>query len=170
MDSFAVSVSNGITFPSLKRKQLFRIALCFAFFQGAMPFLGWFLGHSFINYIQSFDHWIAFGLLSLIGGKMVYESLNGNNSETIKNLGARTVIIQSIATSIDALAVGISFAVLKINIFSAIVIIASTTFIISLLGLKMGRTIGDKLSHRAELIGGAVLIILGIKILLEHTL
>ncbi len=170
MDSFAVSVSNGIMFPHLTRKKLVLIAVCFAVFQGAMPLLGWILGHAFIHQIEFIDHWIAFGLLSLIGGKMIYESVSNDSDEEIKDLNIFTVVAQAIATSIDALAVGISFAALKINIVHAVGIIALTTLVVSLFGLKMGRVVGNKLSHRAELVGGVVLIALGVKILLDHIL
>ncbi|MGL1936619.1 MAG: manganese efflux pump MntP family protein [Fibrobacterales bacterium] len=166
MDSFAVSVSNGLNFPHLKRKVLITTAASFALCQGLMPYLGWLLGREVAPYIESFDNWIAFGLLAIIGLKMVYESFS-SDTDTVKNLKVSTVLLQSIATSIDAFAIGIGFAVIQVDIYWAVILITGITFIFSLLGLKIGRLIGNKIGHNAELAGGVLLILIGFKLLFE---
>ena len=168
-DSFAVSVSNGFSRHHLKFKNNFLIALSFAGFQAFMPLLGWLLGSSFAENIKAADHWVAFGLLSFIGIKMIYESFHKDkedNSE--KSLNVLTIIVQSLATSIDALIVGISFAFIKVNIYESAVIIGLVTMLFSLAGFCIGKKYGKRISNYAEIIGGIILILLGIKILIEH--
>ena len=168
-DCFAVSVSNGFSRHHLKFKNYFIVALSFAGFQAFMPLLGWLLGSSFAENIKAADHWVAFGLLSFIGIKMIYESFHKDKKDTSeKSLNVLTIIAQSIATSIDALIVGISFAFTKVNIYESAVIIGSVTLFLSLSGFCIGKKYGKKISYRAEIIGGIILILLGIKILIEH--
>ncbi|NOZ33731.1 MAG: manganese efflux pump [Chlorobi bacterium] len=167
-DSFAVSVSNGFSKNKLDFKYNFLTATSFALFQAGMPLLGWLLGNSFAEDVKAADHWIAFGLLSLIGIKMIYESFNKEPGKETKPLKFYIVITQSFATSIDALIVGISFAFIKVNIIETIVIIGFTTLLFSLSGFCIGKRYGKKISKHAEIIGGIILILLGIKILIEH--
>ena len=168
MDSFAVSVSNGLTIKNLKLKESILIATSLAVFQALMPLLGWYLGSNIEQYIKEIDHWIAFSLLSFIGIKMIYESRIEETEEEKDKISLKTILIQSIATSIDAFAVGISFAVLVSDIVLPIIIIGITTFIFSFVGLKIGRFLGNKLGKSVELIGGIILIGIGVKILIEH--
>jgi len=169
MDSFAVSISNGISLRKLNLKNIVAISFSLAFFQAIMPLIGWFAGVGASQYIEDYDHWVAFALLAVIGGKMIYEGFD-NDSDEEKNMELKvlTIIGQSIATSIDALAVGISFAILNIDIISPILIIGLVTFIFSITGLYIGKAIGNKFSKKVEIIGGIVLIAIGIKIVIEH--
>ncbi len=168
-DSFAVSVANGFGKQNLKFKHNFLIALSFAVFQSLMPFLGLLLGNGFSNYIKAADHWVAFVLLAFIGFKMIFESIKHKEETTNSNsLSVLTVLAQSLATSIDALIVGISFAFIKVNIFQTLLIIGSVTLIFSVSGFCIGKKYGKKFSKHAEIIGGIILILLGIKILIEH--
>ncbi len=168
-DSFAVSAVNGFSKHHLRFKDNLLIALSFAFFQALMPFLGWLIGNTFADEIKAADHWIAFILLTFIGLKMIYESIrkdkDKHSSETLSFL---TIIAQSLATSIDALIVGISFAFIKVNIFETITIIGIVTLLFSFSGFCTGKKYGKKISKHAEVIGGIILILLGIKILIEH--
>lgn len=173
MDSFAVSIVNGLMMPKLKFFSAVYIALFLAFFQAAMPVLGYWGGSLIENEIKSIDHWLAFILLSFIGGKMIYEGLESSDNFKVKDdfkLSLTKLISQSIATSIDALAVGISFAFLDIEIFSTAFIIGVVTFLFSMVGLRMGKSIGAKTRGRMEIVGGLFLIGIGLKILIEHTL
>jgi len=167
-DSFAVSVSNGITKSALKFKHILFIAVWFAIFQAGMPLLGWFAGNSFSEYIKTTDHWIAFVLLSFIGLKMIYESYKKDENQEKQGFSFLTITAQAIATSIDALIIGISFAFIDVSIYSAILIIGISTLLFSLSGFCLGKKYGKKVSKHAELIGGIILILLGIKILIEH--
>jgi putative Mn2+ efflux pump MntP len=133
-----------------------------------MPIIGYILGFSFQNFVTSIDHWIAFGLLALIGGNMIKESFDDEIEKRNDNVDFKTMIVLAIATSIDALAVGITFAVLETNIFLSSVTIGIITFGISLIGVKIGNKFGDKFQNKAELLGGIILIIMGTKILIEH--
>ena len=169
MDAFAVSVALGLSVKRPHIKEVLIPGIYFGLFQAIMPLIGFFAGKFFADKIQSLDHWVAFVLLALIGGKMIWESfskegkkVNGNPFQFTK------MLLLAIATSIDALAVGITFAFFRINIFSAIIITGLTTFCISIVGVKIGNVFGSKYKSKAEFIGGAVLIILGLKILLEH--
>lgn len=171
MDAFAVSICKGLTMKKVKKKDVFIIALFFGGFQAFMPFMGWVLGRGFESYITSIDHWIAFILLSIIGGKMVYDGIKGDDEQnncTEFQLDFKELFMLAIATSIDALAVGITFAFLNYPIFECISLIGCTTFIISFIGVYIGHIFGSKYEHKAEIVGGIILIIIGLKILLEH--
>lgn len=173
MDSLAVSIVNGLMMPKLKFFRAMYIAFFLALFQATMPIIG-FLGGSIIeNEIKSIDHWLAFILLAFIGGKMVYEGMSSQENLEVKKeyqLSFQKLITQSIATSIDALAVGISFAFLDIKIYTTALIIGCVTFLFSMIGLRMGKSIGSKTRGRMEILGGLFLIAIGLKILIEHTL
>lgn len=169
MDAFAVSVCKGLSERSLKAKHYLIIGAWFGGFQALMPFIGYLLGSAFEQYITSFDHWIAFVLLGLIGGNMIREAFSKEEEEQDASFGFRTMLLLAIATSIDALAVGITFALLPdVNIFAAVSLIGVTTFILSAIGLKVGNVFGAKYKSKAELVGGIILILIGTKILLEH--
>ncbi len=171
MDAFAVSVCKGLSMKKINFKKLLIIALFFGIFQAIMPVIGYFLGESFENLITSIDHWIALVLLSLIGINMIREAI-GKSEEDNKNddTSFKTMVILAIATSIDALAVGITFAFLEINIFVIASVIGIVTFVISSIGVIIGNKFGDKYEKRAEIFGGVILILMGIKILCEHLL
>jgi putative Mn2+ efflux pump MntP len=169
-DTFAVSVSCGIVEKNIRFWQASRIAIFFSLFQAFMPIVGWLLGLSIKNYIIQFDHWIAFGLLAFVGGKMIFESLKNTEEKKFDPHKIKTVIILSFATTIDAFAVGISMAFLHVNMFLATFIIGSITFIIAMLGLLFGKKLGQRSGRKMEIIGGIILIALGIKILIEHLL
>ena len=168
MDAFAVSICKGLSMKKIKKRDVFIIALFFGGFQALMPFIGWFLGKGFESYIMSIDHWIAFILLAIIGAKMIQEAFQKEEEEYNEDISVKTMIVLSIATSIDALAVGITFAFLKVNLLLAITLIGTITFILSVIGTKIGNRFGDKYKSKAELAGGIILIIIGLKILLEH--
>lgn len=169
MDAFAVSLTVGIkSNEALRRKIALKAGLFFGIFQGIMPFIGWALGISFTSYIEKIDHWIAFILLGFIGGKMVYESFKVEEESNIDYNSNKSFLLLAIATSIDALAAGVSFAFLKINIIFVIITIAITTFVLSVAGVYIGRKVGKVLKSKAELVGGILLILMGVKILLEH--
>jgi putative Mn2+ efflux pump MntP len=170
-DSFAVSVCSGLNLPHIRFFQAAKIAVFLAFFQACMPLIGWLLGNSMKTLIEPVDHWIAFGLLSLIGGKMIIESFINSDSREIKNpLHIRVILLLSLATSIDALAVGFSFATLIEKILLPIIIIGIVTFIASMLGILLGKKTGPTFNRYAEILGGLILIIIGSKILIEHIL
>lgn len=172
MDAFAVSVCKGLGMKKINKLHTFVIALFFGGFQALMPFLGWLLGTRFEKYITSIDHWIAFFLLALIGGKMIYEVFHGENEEENiemdKPLDIKELLILAIATSIDALAVGITFAFLDYPVLQSVIIIGITTFVISTAGVVIGNIFGSRYKSRAELAGGIILVLIGLKILLEH--
>ncbi len=169
MDAFAVSICKGLSMKKMNWKKALIIGLYFGGFQAIMPVLGYFLSKGFENFVTSIDHWIAFILLSIIGGKMVKDAFNPENSENCnEDVGFKTMIVLAIATSIDALAVGITFAFLNVNLILAIALIGSITFFLSVIGTKVGNIFGDRYENKAELLGGVILIFLGIKILLEH--
>jgi manganese efflux pump family protein len=167
MDALAVSIINGFVIKKLQIRHAFRIAFSFGFFQALMPVIGWAAGLSFRKYIQSFDHWIAFSLLFLVGGKMIYESINCRE-EKKDCLRFPALLSLSIATSIDALAIGLSFSFLQVEIIIPALIIGAVTFIICFIGIFIGDKIGRFIGNKIELIGGLILIIIGIKILAEH--
>ena len=173
MDAFAVAVCHGLSMPKLNLRHGAVIALFFGGFQALMPFLGWLLGSQFAQYIESVDHWVAFGLLALIGGNMIREALSPEDEEesacpAADRLDLMRLFMMAVATSIDALAVGITFAFFSVPIGPAVSIIGVTTFCISLGGVVIGNFFGTRYKQRAELTGGIVLILLGTKILLEH--
>ena len=169
MDAFAVSITLGLAVKKPRLKEILIPGIYFGFFQALMPLIGYFTGINFASKIQNLDHWIAFALLTVIGGKMIMESfskeekkLTGNPFQFLK------MLLLAIATSIDALAVGITFSFFEINIFRAIILIGLTTFFISVAGVKIGKIFGTKYQSKAEFFGGAVLVLLGVKILVEH--
>ena len=169
MDAFAVSVCKGLSERSLRAKHYFIIGAWFGGFQALMPLIGYLLGSAFEQYITSFDHWVAFVLLGLIGGNMIREAFSKDEEDQDASFGFKTMLLLAIATSIDALAVGITFALLPdVNIFAAIGLIGVTTFILSAFGLKVGNVFGTKYKSKAEFVGGVILILIGTKILLEH--
>lgn len=169
MDAFAVSICKGLSMKKMNWKKALIIGLYFGGFQAIMPVLGYSLSKGFENFVTSIDHWIAFILLSIIGGKMVKDAFSPENSENCnEDVGVKTMIVLAIATSIDALAVGITFAFLNVNLILAIALIGSITFFLSMIGTKVGNVFGDRYENKAELLGGVILIFLGIKILLEH--
>jgi len=170
MDALAVSVANGIMIKQLRAQHAFRIAFSFGFFQAMMPLIGWAAGITFSQYIKPVDHWIAFALLLGVGARMIWESISeGKKDEAQRNcLHFPTLLILSIATSIDALAVGVSFAFLDITIWFPIMIIGIITFIICFIGVIIGNKMGRIFGNKLGIIGGLVLIGIGIKILLEH--
>lgn len=168
MDAFAVSVCKGISMKKMNWKKASLIGLYFGGFQAVMPILGYFFGTSFESFITNIDHWIAFILLVIIGAKMIQEAFQKDKDEYNEDISVKTMLILSIATSIDALAVGITFAFLKVDLVLAVSLIGIITFILSVLGTKIGNRFGDKYKSKAELIGGIILILIGLKILLEH--
>lgn len=170
MDAFAVSVCKGLSTQKLKRKHYLTIGLWFGGFQALMPTIGYFLGSTFEAYITSVDHWVVFVLLSLIGGNMLREGLSKETSEERNSsFSFKTMLVLAVATSIDALAVCITFALLPdVDLPAAVNFIGATTFILSAVGLKVGNVFGLKYKSRAEIAGGIILILLGVKILLEH--
>ena len=188
MDAFSVSICKGLTTKQFSWKIALTCGLWFGFFQALMPLIGFFLGAQFEQYITAVDHWIAFGLLFLIGANMIREALSKKNSDQDLSLrgaelsgatwqpsttqdgqlGFKTMLLLAIATSIDALAVGISFACIQVKIWSSILIIGITTFLFSIIGVKIGNVFGSKFEKSAGIIGGIILILIGLKILLEH--
>ena len=172
MDAFAASVCKGLAMRRLNVKNMLVIALFFGGFQAMMPCIGWFLGKQFEGYITSFDHWAAFALLAFIGGKMIFDVFRGGeeNSSGEKNdcLNIKEILTLAVATSIDALAVGISFAFLQVNIIKAVSVIGVTTFVLSAAGVVIGNMFGARYEKKATLAGGIILVLIGLKILLEH--
>ena len=173
MDAFAVAVCKGLAMRKVNMRQCFLIALFFGGFQALMPLIGWLLGSQFQQYITSIDHWIAFILLGFIGGKMMVEAVREwNEEETVEVMDApidhKNMFVLAVATSIDALAVGITFAFLNTPIIEAITIIGITTMVLSIIGVIVGNFFGSRYKSKAEFIGGLILVLLGLKILLEH--
>ena len=172
MDAFAVAVCQGLCMPKLNLRHGAVIALFFGGFQALMPILGWVLGSQFASYIQNIDHWVAFVLLALIGGNMIREAMSPEDEETACAvdywLDYKQLFLMAIATSIDALAVGVTFAFLRVKIVPAVTLIGCTTFCLSLVGVVVGNFFGARYKRRAELTGGIILVLLGLKILLEH--
>jgi len=170
-DSFAVSVCSGLSLPHINIFQAAKMAFFLALFQALMPLIGWLVGNSIKSLIEPVDHWIAFGLLSLIGGKMILESFSSSATREIKNpLNMRVILMLSLATSIDALAVGFSFATFLHKILIAVFIIGAVTFIASMLGILLGKKTGPRISRYAEILGGLILIFIGTRILIQHLL
>ena len=168
MDAFAVSVCKGLAMPKCTFKKAAIVGLWFGGFQALMPAIGYILGAQFQEAIASIDHWIAFVLLALIGGNMIHEELDNDEEEADASLDVKTMFLLAVATSIDALAIGITFAFLKVNIIPAVCFIGIVTFIISFAGVKIGNVFGARYKNKAEIVGGIILILLGLKILLEH--
>lgn len=168
MDAFAVSIASGVV---IKRRQLqnaFKFGIFFGSFQMIMPVLGWAAGVGLKDFIAGIDHWVAFGLLVFIGGKIIYESFRLERTEEARVFGFREMLLLAVATSIDALAIGLSFAFLDISIVAPVLIIGAVTFTLSFLGVFLGSTVGHFFERKLEVAGGLVLIGIGIKILLEH--
>lgn len=184
MDAFAVSITKGMTMKNITKKIAFKIAFFFGLFQGGMPLIGWLLGISFEKYIKTFDHWIALILLSFLGIKMIYESIKENKKDEVAmdleinglsqntstvDIKPKDLLVLSVATSIDALAVGVSFAFLNISIIEVVTSIAIITFLVCFTGVLIGKKIGPILKNYAEIIGGIILIFIGLNIFNEHT-
>ena len=180
MDAFAVSITKGMTIKNLKKSTALKMALAFGVFQGAMPLLGWALGISFESYIKSIDHWIAFILLGFIGFNMIKGFFDDRKEENaselefsattdVDDLYNKEIIMLAVATSIDALAVGISFAFLNVSIIPAASIICIITFLVCVVGVFVGNKVGDIFNGYAELVGGVILILIGFNIFNEHT-
>lgn len=167
MDAFAVSVCKGLSLGKIKWKHMCIAGLWFGGFQGLMPLIGYFFGSLFTDFITTFSHWIAFGLLLVIGGNMIKEALSKDEEEVDASMTVRSMFVLAIATSIDALAVGVSFACMKVQIVWAVLFIGVITFALSAVGVKVGSIFGAKYKSKAELAGGLVLVIIGVKILLE---
>lgn len=169
MDAFAVSICKGLSLKKIKIKHMIIVGAWFGGFQALMPLIGFLVGSTFAEYITGFDHWIAFALLALIGINMIRESFSKEENKETDSLAFKTMFLMAIATSIDALAIGITFSFLpNTNIFLAIAIIGIITFALSAIAVKIGSVFGDKFKNKAEIAGGIVLIIIGIKILVEH--
>lgn len=172
MDAFAVAVCKGLGMEKVRRRDALLLGVFFGGFQALMPLLGYLLGSRFAVYIERWDHWIAFVLLAFIGGNMIRESLGGEEDEAAgddgERLSYRELLTLAVATSIDALAVGVSFAFLGVSILPAISLIGCTTFALTLVGVWVGNIFGARYKSRAELTGGVILILIGLKILLEH--
>ncbi len=170
MDAFAVSICKGLSMHTMKARHALIIGLYFGSFQAGMPLIGYLLGVNFQQAITAYDHWIAFILLGLIGFNMVKEALSGEGESCDASVAFQSMVVLAVATSIDALAVGVTFAFLQVQIIPAIAFIGCTTFILSIIGVKVGTVFGCKYKSKAELFGGAVLILMGCKILIEHLL
>ncbi|MBO5006654.1 MAG: manganese efflux pump [Clostridia bacterium] len=169
MDAFAVAVCKGLSVKSLKPKHMIIVGLYFGAFQGLMPLAGYFLGKQFESYITKFDHWIAFVLLALIGANMIREALSGEAEKCCCSFGVKAMVPMAVATSIDALAVGVTFGFMPdVRIAPAVMFIGVITFTLSAIGVKIGNVFGAKFKSKAELAGGIILILMGTKILLEH--
>ncbi len=170
MDAFAVSLCKGLSMRKLNIKYGLLLAFFFGAFQAIMPFLGWLICKNFEKYITAFDHWIAFVLLVFIGGKMIVEAIKEKDGEEEREVrfDIKEMFLLAVATSIDALAVGITFAFLNVSIYSSAGIIGAITFVISFAGVLIGNKFGVKFKTKAEIVGGVVLVLIGVKILLEH--
>ena len=168
MDACAVAICKGLAMQKSPWKKAMLVGLWFGGFQGLMPAIGYVLGSQFERYIVSIDHWIAFVLLCFIGGNMIKESLSKDEEEADASLAVKDMFLLAVATSIDALAVGVTFAFLQVQIIAAVSFIGVITFILSTLGVKVGNIFGAKFKSKAELAGGIILIVMGTKILLEH--
>lgn len=168
MDAFAVSVCKGLSVRKAQPKHALICGLFFGGFQALMPLIGYLLGVNFKSMIESVDHWIAFVLLALIGINMIRESRGDEDEPMDASFGLKSMLLLAIATSIDALAVGVTFAFLDVNIVPAVSFIGAITFLLSMLGVKLGNLFGMKWKSRAELAGGVILVLMGIKILIEH--
>lgn len=169
MDAFAVSIGKGLSAKRVSWREALTVGLWFGGFQALMPVIGYYLGISFADLVTKIDHWIAFGLLLLIGGNMILDALKGEDDKPVDSSFAfRTMLVLAIATSIDALAVGISFAFLRTDLWRSILIIGLTTFVFSAVGLLIGKKVGSRFHAGAEILGGVILIAIGLKILVEH--
>lgn len=170
MDAFAVSVGKGLSSPNASWREGLICGAYFGGFQALMPLAGYLLVSTFSGYIQRFDHWIAFVLLALIGANMIREAFSKEEASMSGSFSVKTMLLLAVATSIDALATGVTFQLTGTNIWMAISLVGCTTFLFSFLGVKVGSTFGAKYQSKAELIGGVILVLMGVKILLEHLL
>lgn len=170
MDAFAVSICKGLSVRMVRPSHIVKAGLWFGGFQALMPLIGYFLGISFADFVSGVDHWIAFVLLGIIGGNMIKESCQKDDEEVSPDFSVKTMFAMAVATSIDALAVGVSFAFLKVNIWVAVTLIGITTALFSGAGILIGNFFGSRWKSKAEFAGGFILVALGLKILVEHTL
>lgn len=168
MDAFAVAICKGLAMHKITFKKSLIVGLWFGGFQGLMPLFGYLLGVQFQSYITAIDHWIAFILLGIIGGNMIHEALSKDEEKASDSLAFKDMLILAVATSIDALAVGVTFAFLQVDIAPAVLFIGITTLILAMIGVKIGNVFGIRYKAKAELAGGIILILMGTKILLEH--
>ncbi len=170
MDTFALSLTNGMTILKLKIRHAIVMAVTFAAVQGLLPAIGFFLGRGLASYIDAFAHWIALALLSIIGGKMIIEGIKCAKEEhcPMRTFAFKLIVIQAIATSIDALMVGVTFATMQVPLFAALAIISAVTAVVSLAGIYIGRFFGSLLKSKSEMLGGAILVLIGIKIFIEN--
>ena len=168
MDAFAVSICKGLAMDRVTLKKAGIVGLWFGGFQALMPTIGYLLGSQFEQFITAIDHWIAFILLGIIGASMIKEALSRDEEHATASLDVKTMFLLAVATSIDALAVGVTFAFLQVDILAAVLFIGMTTLILSMIGVKVGNVFGLRYKAKAEIAGGVILILMGIKILLEH--
>lgn len=173
MDTFAVSTATSVSLHKVSGRQIFRFAFHFGLFQAAMPVIGWLAGRTLFRYISSWDHWVAFGLLGFVGSKALFEALVGDNTGTISSsrqdpTRGMSLILLSIATSIDALAVGLSFAALNVQIWYPVAVIGLVTAALTSTGMLVGSRLGARFGRRVEILGGLILILIGLNILLKH--
>lgn len=168
MDSFSVSICKGLAMKQIEIKKVIKIALVFGLFQGIMPTIGFFLGKTFSSLIINIDHWIAFILLGVIGINMIKEAFSDEEENVDDKVDLKTLCVLGLATSIDALIIGITFSLMNVNIFLAASIITGITFFMCIIGVKLGNILGCKFGKKAEILGGVILILMGTKILLEH--
>lgn len=169
MDALAVSISNGMTIKHLRLRDALKTGFFFGAFQALMPAIGWLAGTSVREMIVSLDHWVAFGLLALIGGKMIWDTVHGEDDEHVSNpTDTRVLLVMAVATSIDALAVGISLAMEQVSVAAATATIGLVTFALCTAGMMLGKKLGEACQKRAGFIGGVILIAIGLKILIEH--
>ena len=167
MDAFAVSICKGLGLGKIRPRHMAIAGAWFGGFQALMPLIGYYLGRFFAEIITAYDHWVAFALLLVIGGKMIWEAMEKEQEDVDGAMDPKTMLLLAIATSIDALAVGVTFAFLEVNILPAVLFIGLTTFVCSALGVKVGSVFGARYKEKAELAGGVVLVLIGLKILLE---
>ena len=169
MDSFSVAIANGLATKTFKITKALKISAFFGFFQAIMPIIGWYAGVYILDLISDFDHWVAFFLLTFIGVRMIYESIRNESDNFVRSHDIKILLILSIATSIDALAVGLSLSFLEISVLFPAIVIGVVTFLLSFLGVFVGGRFGSILKNKVEVLGGLILIGIGLKILLEHT-
>ena len=169
MDAFAVSIGKGLSLKQIKLRHVLSVGLWFGGFQALMPLIGYLLGATFTAVVSDFDHWIAFFLLGIIGFNMIRDSFSKEEEKHDDDLSFRTMLMLAVATSIDALAVGVSFAFLSVDLWISVALIGLITFAFSAVGLKIGNIFGNKYKSKAEFTGGVVLVLMGVKILVEHT-
>jgi len=168
MDSFSVAIANGLATKTFQATKAIKIAVFFGFFQGIMPVIGWLAGVHAIDLIADYDHWVAFFLLTFIGARMIYESIKKESDTLVASLSIKVLLVLSIATSIDALAVGLSLSLLQVSIIIPALVTGVVTFSLSFFGVYIGGKFGCVLKSRVESLGGIILVFIGLKILLEH--